>query len=66
MQRDPTGQREREREYIHFYIYPCNGPCHGSDPSHAFVSPLPPLLSVLPVDKQPQLPLPYFSNVIKQ
>lgn len=34
------------------YIYPCIGPCRGPYPSPAFVSPLPPVPSVLPVEKQ--------------
>jgi len=37
------------------YIYPCNGPCHGPYPSLAFVSPLPPVPAVLPVEKQSRL-----------
>jgi len=40
------------------YIYPCNGPCHGPYPSPAFVSPLPPVLAVLPAEKQHLLILP--------
>jgi hypothetical protein len=36
-------------------IYPCNGPCHGPYLFLAFVSPLPLVPAVLPVEKKRRL-----------
>lgn len=48
------------------YIYPCIGPCRGPYPSPAFVSPLPPVPSVLPVEKQRLLPPPRLTFTVSE